>query len=140
MLVHTYLLLAAFPYAGFLAIYLAPLLDEENVGRCAGLIGAIFMVGCSRMFTSYAWGNAADRCGRTFILKASLLLSAAFTGALGFALTLSLALAARFALGLSNCLHTVVQTLLSELSHRDKAVETKGMTLVNGTWGLRLPT
>lgn len=133
MLVQSFLLVSVFPYAGFLAMRLVPSVNEENAGRYAGLIGSSFMFG--RMFTSYIWGKAADRLGRKFVLEASLCLSTLFSILFGLAPTLPLALAARFALGLSNNLLGVIQTLVMELSNGDKSAETRGNAIIMGAWG-----
>jgi MFS family permease len=130
MLTQSFLLTGVFPYAGFLAMHLIPSLDTESAGRYAGLVGSSFMFG--RIFTSYAWGKAADRHGRTFVIKASLMLSAFFSVAFGLAPTLPLALAARFAMGLSNCLLGMVQTVVTELTKGDKSAETRDMGIVLG--------
>ena len=133
MLIQSYLLVGVFPYSGFLAMHLVPSLNEENAGRCAGLIASSFMVG--RTLTSFYWGKAADRYGRTFTIKVSLLLSALFSVLFGMAPTLPLALAARFALGLSNGIIGSIKTIIMEMSHGDKSKETKTMAIVMGMWG-----
>jgi len=136
MLVQSFLLVSVFPYAGFLAMKLVPSVNEENAGRYAGFIGASFMAG--RMFTSFLWGKVADRFGRKIVLKVSLLLSLIFSVLFGLAPTMSVALGARFILGLSNSLLGVVQTLIIELSEGDKNAETRGNSIVMGAWGYGL--
>lgn len=133
MLVQSYLLVGVFPYSGFLAMHLVPSLTEESAGRYAGLIASSFMAG--RTITSFLWGRAADRYGRTFTIKVSLLLSAGFSVAFGLAPTLPLALAARFALGLSNGIVGSIKTIIMEMSHGNKKRETKTMAIVMGMWG-----
>ena len=133
MLVQSFLLVGVFPYSGFLAMHLVPSLNEENAGRYAGLIASSFMVGCT--LTLFIWGKAADRYGRTFTIKATLLLSAVFSVLFGLAPTLPLALMARFALGLSNGLIGSIKTIITEMSHGDKNMETRTMAIVMGMWG-----
>ncbi len=133
MLVQSYLLVGVFPYSGFLAMHLVPSLNEESAGRYAGLIASSFMAG--RTLTSFHWGRAADRYGRTFTIKVSLLLSAFFSVLFGLAPSLPLALAARFALGLSNGIVGSIKTLIMEMSHGNKSKETKTMAIVMGMWG-----
>lgn len=133
MLTQSFLLVGVFPYSGFLAMHLVPSLDEESAGRYAGLVASSFMVG--RTLTSFHWGRAADRHGRTFAIRMSLLLSAVFSVLFGLAPTLPLALLARFALGLSNGLIGSIKTIIMEMSHGDKSRETRTMAIVMGMWG-----
>jgi len=133
LLVQSYLLVGVFPYSGFLVMHLIPGLTEETAGSYAGLIASSFMVG--RTFSSFEWGKAADKYGRTFVIKTSLLLSAGFSILFGLAPTFSLCLLARFALGLSNGLIGPIKTVISEICHCDQAKETKIMAYVMGTWG-----
>mmetsp|Transcript_12320 Transcript_12320/g.22226 ORF Transcript_12320/g.22226 Transcript_12320/m.22226 type:complete len:625 (-) Transcript_12320:380-2254(-) len=133
MLTQSFLLVGVFPYSGFLAMHLVPSLDEDSAGRFAGLIASSFMVG--RTFTSFLWGRAADKYGRTFSIEASLLLSAVFSVLFGLAPTLPLALLSRFALGLSNGLIGSIKTIITEMSHGDKSKETRTMAIVMGMWG-----
>ena len=133
MLVQSYLLVGVFPYSGFLAMHLIPGLNEETAGRYAGWIASSFMIG--RTFSSFEWGKAADRYGRTFVIKASLLLSAIFSIIFGLAPTFPLALLSRFVLGLCNGLIGPIKTLISELSHGDQSKETRMMAIVGGMWG-----
>ena len=133
MLVQSYLLVGVFPYSGFLAMHLIPGLNEETAGRYAGWIASSFMIG--RTFSSFEWGKAADKYGRTFVIKASLLLSAIFSILFGLAPTFPLALLSRFVLGLCNGLIGPIKTLVSELSHGDQSKETRMMAIVGGMWG-----
>ena len=133
MLVQSFLLVGPFTYSRFLAMHLVPSLKEENAGRCAGLIASSFMVG--RTLTSFYWGKAADRYGRTFTIKVSLLLSAVFSVLFGLAPTLPLALAARFSLGLSNGIIGSIKTIITEMSRGDESKETRTMAIVMGMWG-----
>ena len=133
MLVQSYLLVGVFPYSGFLALHLLPSLTTESAGRVAGLVASSFMAG--RALTSFGWGRAADRHGRTFTVRASLLLSAGLSVCFGLAPTLPLALAARFALGLSNGIVLWVKVLVMEMSRGDKREETRTMAIVMGMWG-----
>ena len=97
LLVQSYLLVSVFPYSGFLAMHLIPGINEETAGSYAGLIASSFMAG--RCLSSFEWGKAADRYGRVFVIKVSLLLSAVFSTLFGFAPTFSLALILRFLMG-----------------------------------------
>merc|ERR1719491_1107992 len=118
MLVQSFLLVGVFPYSGFMAIHLIPNLNEENAGSYAGLIASSFMVG--RTLTAFEWGRVADRHGRVFVIKASLLLSAIFSILFGLAPTFSMALIWRCILGLCNGLIGPIKTLISEYSQGNK--------------------
>lgn len=133
LLVQSYLLVSVFPYSGFLAMHLIPGLNEETAGSYAGLIASSFMAG--RTFSSFEWGKAADRYGRVFVIKMSLLLSAVFSILFGLAPTFPMALILRFLLGLSNGLIGPVKTLVSEYARGDQNKETKMMAIVLGMWG-----
>ena len=132
VLTHSYLLISAFPYSGYMAIDLIPGVTEETAGSYAGFIAASFMIG--RGFTSYAWGKWADLYGRTTVLYASLGLSAVFTLLFGFSSTFTRAIVFRGCLGLSNGLIGTAKTLVSELADGNKKLETRGMGLVMGMW------
>jgi len=128
------LLISAFPYAGFLAIELIESVNEDNVGRYAGLIASSFMLG--RALTSIFWGRVADVYGRVTVLQISLLLSCVFSLLFGVVSTFAGALAIRFLLGLSNGLLLSVKTMVSELAHGDEKREAKMMSLVLAMWGV----
>ena len=133
MLVQSYLLVGVFPYSGFMAMHLVPNLNEETAGSYAGLIASSFMVG--RTFSSFEWGKIADRYGRVFVIKASLLLSAVFSILFGLSPTFYMALFLRSMLGLSNGLIGPIKTLICEISQGDKTKETQMMALIMGMWG-----
>lgn len=133
MLVQSYLLVGVFPYSGFMALHLVDGLTEESVGSYAGFIASSFMVG--RTLSSFEWGKSADKYGRVFVIKSSLLLSALFSILFGLAPTFSLALLARFCLGMCNGLIGPVKTIISELANGDKAKETNIIAIVMGMWG-----
>ncbi|CAJ1949636.1 unnamed protein product [Cylindrotheca closterium] len=133
MLVQSYLLVSVFPYSGFLAMFLIPGLNEETAGRYAGLVASSFMFG--RTFSSFQWGKAADEYGRVFVIRASLLLSAAFSICFGLAPSFRSALVWRFILGLSNGLMGPIKTIVSEVTHGDQKKETRTMGIVIGMWG-----
>jgi MFS family permease len=133
LLVQSYLLVSVFPYSGFLAMHLIPGLNEETAGSYAGLIASSFMAG--RTFSSFEWGKAADRYGRVFVIKMSLLLSSAFSILFGIAPTFKTALILRFLLGLCNGLIGPVKTLVSEYAGGDQKKETQMMAIVLGMWG-----
>jgi len=132
-LVQSYLLISVFPYSGFLAMHLIPDLDEETAGSYAGFIAASFMAG--RTFSSFEWGKAADRYGRVFVIKLSLLLCAALSILFGLAPTYLMALVFRFLLGLCNGIIGPIKTLVSEYAKGDQKKETKMMGIVLGMWG-----
>lgn len=133
LLVQSYLLVSVFPYGGFMAMHLIPGANEESAGRYAGFIASSFMVG--RTLSSFEWGKAADRYGRVFVIKMSLLLSAFFSFLFGLASTFRAALILRCLLGMSNGLIGPVKTLVSEYARGDPKEETRMMALVIGTWG-----
>ena len=133
MLAQSYLLVGVFPYSGFMVMHLVPGQTEETAGRYAGWIASAFMLG--RTVSSYQWGQASDRYGRTFVIKASLGLSAVFSILFGMAPTYTWALIFRALLGLSNGLIGSIKTLISELSSDNSKKETKMMALVMGVWG-----
>ena len=133
LLVQSYLLVSVFPYSGFLAMHLIPGLNEETAGSYAGLIASSFMAG--RTFSSFEWGKAADRYGRVFVIKMSLLLSAVFSILFGIAPTFKTALILRFLLGLCNGLIGPVKTLVSEYAGGDQKKETQMMAIILGMWG-----
>ena len=130
---HGYIVMSVFPYAGFLAIHLISHLDAENAGTYAGLVASAFMVG--RMCMSFEWGKLADKRGRKFVIQASLLLSAIFSLAFGFASTFGIALFWRVLLGLGNGIDGSVKTILSEFAEGDDDLEAKTMSLVLGMKG-----
>eukprot|EP00934_Nitzschia_sp_Nitz4_P002778 Nitzschia sp. Nitz4//scaffold307_size21646//13824//15683//NITZ4_008599-RA/size21646-processed-gene-0.15-mRNA-1//-1//CDS//3329547142//2768//frame0 len=133
MLVQSYLLVSVFPYSGFLAMKLVPGLNEETAGSYAGLIASSFMVG--RTFSSFEWGKAADKYGRTFVIKASLVLSAILSILFGISSTFAMAIFTRFLLGVCNGLIGPIKTIISELSHGDQSRETRMIAIVGGMWG-----
>jgi len=122
-LVQSYLLISVFPYSGFLAMHLIPDLDEETAGSYAGFIAASFMAG--RTFSSFEWGKAADRYGRVFVIKVSLLLCAALSILFGLAPTYLMALVFRFLLGLCNGIIGPIKTLVSEYAKGDQKKRNK---------------
>lgn len=97
---HSYLLISAFPYSGYMAMDLIPSANQENVGSYAGLIASAFMIG--RSLTSYGWGKLADVYGRTAVLYASLGFSFVFTLLFGLSKSFSMALLWRLMLGAGN--------------------------------------
>jgi MFS family permease len=108
----------------------------DNVGSYAGLLVSSFMLG--RTLTSYAWGMAADVYGRTFVLKATLILAAIFS--LLFRTTSSsfaVALIWRFLMGMSNGTISAVKTMVTEVSYGNEVVERRIMGIVVGmrSWG-----
>eukprot|EP00980_Cylindrotheca_fusiformis_P008351 scaffold1754_cov105-Cylindrotheca_fusiformis.AAC.13 len=133
MLVQSYLLVSVFPYSGFMAMFLIPGLNEETAGSYAGLIASSFMAG--RTCTSFHWGKAADRHGRIFVIRSSLLLSAVFSILFGLAPTFHVALFWRFVLGLCNGMMGPIKTLVSEVAHGNQKKETRMMALILGMWG-----
>lgn len=133
LLVQSYLLVSVFPYSGFLAMHLIPDLNEETAGSYAGLIASSFMAG--RTFSSFEWGKAADRYGRVFVIKMSLLLSSVFSILFGIAPTFKTALIIRFLLGLCNGLIGPIKTLVSEYAGGDQKKETRMMAIILGMWG-----
>ncbi|KAL3940100.1 MAG: hypothetical protein SGBAC_005284 [Bacillariaceae sp.] len=133
MFVQSYLLVSVFPYSGFLAMFLIPGLNEETAGSYAGLVASSFMFG--RTFSSFQWGRAADVYGRVFVIRTSLLLSAAFSICFGLAPTFRSALFWRFILGMSNGMMGPLKTLVSEVTHGDQKKETRMMGIVIGMWG-----
>ena len=133
LLVQSYLLVSVFPYSGFLAMHLIPSLNEENAGSYAGLIASAFMFG--RTISSFEWGKAADKYGRVFVVKISLLLSAVFSILFGLAPSFTMVLIVRFLLGMSNGLIGPIKTLVSEYARGNKTIETKMMAIVLGMWG-----
>eukprot|EP00934_Nitzschia_sp_Nitz4_P004599 Nitzschia sp. Nitz4//scaffold82_size85912//80111//81787//NITZ4_005155-RA/size85912-processed-gene-0.20-mRNA-1//1//CDS//3329558877//4589//frame0 len=133
VLVQSYLLVSVFPYSGFLAMKMVPGLTEESAGSYAGWIASSFMVG--RTISSLEWGKAADKYGRTFVIKTSLVLSAIFSILFGFSSTFTMALFTRCLMGLCNGLNGAVRTIVSELCHGDKSRETRLIAIVGGMWG-----
>jgi len=133
MLAQSYLLISVFPYSGFMAMHFIPNLNEENAGSYAGLIASSFMIG--RTFTSFGWGKSADKYGRVFVIKVSLILSAFGSILFGFAPTFSSALFCRFLIGLSNGIIGPLKTLVSEMSKGDETKETQSLAIILGMWG-----
>ena len=133
LLIQSYLLVSVLPYSGFLAMHLIPGLNEETAGSYAGYIASSFMIG--RAFSSFEWGKAADRYGRVFVIKLSLLLSALFSILFGLSSNFYMALILRSLLGVSNGLIGPIKTMIPEYARGDLAMETKMMATVMGTWG-----
>jgi MFS family permease len=132
MLTHSYLLISIFPYAPYMAMHLCHV-DETTAGKYAGYMASAFMLG--RALTSYAWGTMADVYGRKTVLCWSLGGSGMVSLVFGMAPNYTMALLARFALGLCNGIMGTTKTLVSELSHNHEELESKTMTLVIGMWG-----
>jgi len=134
-LVHAYLLISVFPYAGYMVIDLIDDVTEENAGTYAGLIASSFMAG--RTLSSYHWGKLADVYGRVFVLNASLVLSAIFSVLFGMSPTFRYAMIWRFCLGFSNGIIGTAKTAVTELAHGDERLERRAMGLVIGMrgWG-----
>jgi MFS family permease len=132
MFTHSFLLISVFPYSAFLAIHLLDGVTEETAGKYAGFIASSFMVG--RAVTSFMWGKAADRYGRTTVLHLSLILSCIFSIMFGFtAKSYSATLFVRFLLGCSNGIMAAIKTVVSEIS--DETNEARTMGFVIGMWG-----
>ena len=137
---NAYLMISVFPYAGYMVMDLMEdRVTQDNVGTYAGLIASSFMAG--KTLSAYAWGKASDVYGRTFVLKANLLLSSAFSLFFGMATSLRAALFLRFCLGLSSSgLISVVKSSATELADGDQAAERRTMGIVIGmrSWGYLL--
>jgi MFS family permease len=133
VLTHSYLLISAFPYAGFMAIDLIDGVNEENAGSYAGFIAASFMAG--RAMTSYSWGKWADVYGRVTIIYLSLACSCVFSLLFGMSPTFGWAITFRCLLGFGNGILGSVKTSVSELAGGSEKLETRGMGLVMGMWG-----
>jgi len=133
LLIQSYLLVSVFPYARFLAMHLIPNVNEDTAGSYAGFIASSFMIG--RTFSSFEWGKIADRYGRVFVIKISLVLAAIFSILFGLSSTFAMALIVRCFLGLSNGLIGPVKTMISEYTEGDKKRETQMMAIVMGMWG-----
>jgi MFS family permease len=134
-LIHAFVLISVFPYAGYMVMLLLPHLTPETVGPYAGLIASSFMFG--RSFSAYPWGWLADTVGRKSVLLASLLLSALLSLLFGLADNFAVAIILRFLLGLSNGIVGTVKTVVSELTASDSAMERRMMGMVVGmrAWG-----
>lgn len=131
-----FLLMNAFSYSGFMAIFLIPGVTEETAGPYAGMIASSFMVG--RALSSYPWGKLADRYGRRFVLIVSLINAAIFSFAFGLSTSLPLAMLFRFLMGFGNGTMLVARTSITELARGDKELEKKGMGLVMSMVGVSL--
>lgn len=134
-LIHAYVLISVFPYAGYMVIDLIPRLTTETAGPQAGLLAASFMAG--RASSSYPWGMLADTYGRKAVLISSLLFSALFSLLFGTSQSFVGALVFRFLLGLSNGIVGTVKTVVSEMAANKRDLETRIMGLVVGmrAWG-----
>lgn len=138
VLTQGYLLISCFPYIAFMCIQLVPGLDEQNAGSYAGIMSTIFMLG--RTLSSYMWNKIADKSGRLRVFYWSYILSIIFSIVFGMSTNIIMAIVARFFLGASNGLVTVVKTVCTEIAEDDRELEGKVMNYVFGTrgWGFLL--
>ena len=133
ILTQGYLMLNVISYVGFMCIKLVPGLNANNSGSWAGFVVAMFMIG--RSFSSYAWGELADKIGRKKTFYLSFALSIVFSIGFAFSSNIWMAMVTRFLLGASNSLVSAVKTVVTELSEGDKALEGKMMGFVFGMRG-----
>ena len=89
-----------FPYVGFMVIQLGEAKDENDAGFASGYIASAMMLG--RLFSSIAWGRAADSIGRKPLLLLGCFSVGTFSLLFGFSSNFIMALIARFLLGFFN--------------------------------------
>ena len=109
---HTYLLFHCFPYVGYMTLALLP--DEftvDSVGWYAGLLGTAFTTGRCLGFIPWQQLRHKDTFGVKQSLLLSLVLSAICSLWFGLSTSFGSALAARFALGLSNTLSGCIKRI-----------------------------
>lgn len=102
---------------------------KENVGIYAGFLTSAFMIG--RALSAVFWGNVGDRYGRKFVLNVSCVASAIGSIAFGFCNnSFAAAWTIRFMMGLGNGTMVMARTVISELSHGNSKLESKGVGLL----------
>jgi MFS family permease len=87
-----------------------------------------------KMLRNNCWGKLADVYGRKFAIILSFALCSIFSLFFGFSRSWKCAILSRFLCGISGGITGVMTTALSEASHEDAELETKGFGLFVGRW------
>ncbi len=100
---------------------------------CKNLLYCFFFV-VVKILRNNSWGKLADVYGRKFAIILSFGLCSIFSLFFGFSRTWKCAILSRFLCGISGGITGVMTTALSEASHEDAELETKGFGLFVGRW------
>lgn len=121
-----------FPFLPFMIKFLIPQLDEESVGKYAGIVASSMFFG--RFLGSYIWGSIADSKGRKPVLVVSNILLGLSSLAFGFSIHIAMAVAFRFSVGLTNGIVGTMKAVIAEAS--DDRTQAFGVTVLTTAWGL----
>ncbi|KAJ6802808.1 protein ZINC INDUCED FACILITATOR-LIKE 1-like isoform X2 [Iris pallida] len=121
-----------FPFLYFMIRDLHVAKRVEDIGFCAGFVGASYMFG--RALTSVLWGIVADRYGRKPVMVIGTISVIIFNTLFGLSTSYWMAIASRFLLGVFNGLLGPIKAYATEVCRPEH--KSIGLSLVSTAWGI----